>query len=120
MKQKRYDVLYHVSYIDNYPFTGTGGFYIRETALAPKRDCPFLEDNKCGIYSTRPLACKDYPHGHDPWLPCPAWKKINYDVDEKKSKKARGRQRKAFRLAYDQKDSLIRKLVELRGLVDGN
>ncbi len=27
--------------------------------------CPFLqEDNKCGIYEVRPLACKSFPHTH--------------------------------------------------------
>lgn len=114
LAQKRYDILYQISWIDNYPKEGTGGFYIRETALAPKRSCPFLVDNKCNIYDTRPRACADFPHGHDIWKPCPAWEEIDYHIENKKHLRTKVEQYQDFKKAHESRHHLIKRLFEMR------
>ena len=52
LKIKEIQFIEHFLYLDN-----------EEDYVLQTSPCPFLkEDNKCSIYSIRPLACKEYPH----------------------------------------------------------
>jgi Fe-S-cluster containining protein len=54
---KRFKVKPH-AFITEYLKTDIDGDYVLRTA-----PCPFLwDDNSCGVYEDRPLACKEYPH----------------------------------------------------------
>lgn len=61
-EENRKDVLQEISFLDNYPERGYGGFYIEKSVRKPKQPCPFYIDNLCSIYGTRPMACRDYPY----------------------------------------------------------
>ena len=82
--QKRWDILNEISYIDNYPQKGQGGFYIEKSLKTEKdlnRHCPFLtQDNECFIHTTKPSGCKDAPLAYAEFEECPVFKKPNDDV----------------------------------------
>ena len=62
-KENRQDILKQVSFLNNFPSKGYGGFYIEKTLLKKDREkkpCPFYIKAECSIYSTRPMVCKDY------------------------------------------------------------
>ena len=110
----RNDILHEVSFINNYPRKGTGGFYITKTATAPKQQCPFLtKQNKCRIYPVRPRACKDFPFGHTAVGGCPAW-------DGKASEIVKEQQFKDFKMAHDNWKPLLTILVQARNKHVGN
>jgi Fe-S-cluster containining protein len=47
-----------VVFIQQYLYKDEEGDYVLKTA-----PCPFLDDdNRCKVYESRPLACKEYPH----------------------------------------------------------
>ena len=47
-----------IQFIEQFLYLDNEQDYVLQTS-----PCPFLEeDNKCSIYSIRPLACKEYPH----------------------------------------------------------
>jgi len=82
-EQKRWDILKEVSFIDNYPIKGQGGFYIEKSAKAPKRPCPFLtSDNKCSINDTKPSGCSDAPLAYKVFPECSVFEKPSDDVIE--------------------------------------
>ena len=62
-RERRTDILKEVSFLNNFPSKGYGGFYIEKTLLKSDREkkpCPFYIKSECSIYSTRPMVCKDY------------------------------------------------------------
>jgi len=119
LSQKRSDILMEVSWINNYPHAGTGGFYIAKTAFAPKQVCPFLVGNLCNIWDTRPRACADFPHGHSVWKGCPAWEKIGYARDLKADTRARKIQHRDFKTAHEGRDYLVMRVIEGRRTSNG-
>jgi len=116
VRQDQRDVLEAISFIDNYPKKGTGGFYIRETALNPKRPCPFLKYNdklsSCSIHSTKPLACKDAPLGYDSFSNCPAFD--SQTIDKEVQDRIKTNQHKDFKLAYTNQGQLLVILTKMR------
>lgn len=89
--QKRWDILSEVSFIDNYPTKGQGGFYI-ETSLKTKEDmdrhCSFLtSDNLCSIHDTKPRTCSDAPLGYKEFKECPVFERASDSVANKVIKK---------------------------------
>lgn len=64
IRQGELNILREISYINNYPKRGTGGFYITKTTFNPKQSCPFLDPKKeCTIHAIKPKTCKDFPYG---------------------------------------------------------
>lgn len=116
LAQQRYDILKEISFLDNYPKKGTGGFYIRETVLNPKRSCPFLRYNdklsSCAIHKTKPLACKDAPLGYDSFPNCPAFD--SNIVNEEIRTQIRVSQHEDFKLAYTNQGQLLTILTKTR------
>ena len=109
--QRRGDILGEVSYIDNYPVKGKGGFYIEKTARFPKRPCPFLtEDNLCSINDTKPGVCFDAPLGYKSFGVCPVFEKSPDGVVEL----IRNKQAEDFLMAKRHFESMMAKLVEAR------
>jgi Fe-S-cluster containining protein len=111
LRGRRKDILDEVSFIDNYPKQGTGGFYIRTTAFNPKQPCPFHCDEGCSIYETRPIACRDYPLASVS-AGCPVFDDVS--ISEGRKKNLKRRQYADFRQAHDKRNELIRLLVEVR------
>lgn len=114
LHERRTDILREISFINNYPRKGTGGFYIAATAKAPKEPCPFLVDNLCGIHETKPKACEDFPHGHSVWRTCPAWEAIDFRVDKRKHARAVKTQFRDFKDAHENRHHFLKKLIETR------
>jgi len=90
-EQKRWDILREISYIDNYPTKGQGGFYI-EKSLKKKEDlnrqCPFLMDeNECSIHDTKPSGCKDAPLAYKEFNECPVFEKAPDNIVNEMVKK---------------------------------
>lgn len=115
LHQERNDVLKEISFINNYPRKGTGGFYIAKTTFNPKRPCPFLEDGEtsiCKIYDTRPVACRDAPLGYTKFYGCPAFNKT--EIPEATRNKIKKRQYQDFRKAHNNWKQLLNILVETR------
>ena len=114
LSQQRHEILENISFIDNYPKKGTGGFYIRQTALNPKQACPFLVyDNKltgCSIQETKPRACREAPLGYDKFSDCPAFEPASNQTQETIKKN----QYEDFRLAFINRDQLLNVLVKMR------
>lgn len=108
----RWDLLKEVSYINNYPKKGKGGFYIAKTTFAPKQPCPFLKENKCGIHNTKPFVCKNAPYAHIDFRICPAFH-IDY-ISDKDRLKALMRERKEFKDTFRNKQDLFNILLEVR------
>ena len=107
----RFDILREVSYIDNYPKKGLGGFYVAKTAFKPKQACPFLtKQNLCGIHETKPRACRDFPYGHQRIVECPAWGDVKYTATPRDVKAMR----RDFKRAYDERHNIHRLLMEAR------
>jgi len=103
-KEGRKDILRRVSFIDNYPETGYGGFYFEETLLKKDRvksPCPFFGESGCGIYETRPMVCKDYPGSHEnaPCFDAPL-RKWNREIINR-------RQKENFQKALDHFDMMM-------------
>lgn len=60
---RRLDIL---SYEDEFVVEAMNGRYVDYYLLALKsHPCYFFADGKCKIYSSRPLACRIYPHKED-------------------------------------------------------
>jgi len=115
LQERRTDILRQISWVDNYPHKGTGGFFFLKTIQAPKQPCPFLDENNlCSIYETRPRVCADFPYGHDIWKPCPAWEKIGYYKEQRKDRRAKKVQLKDFKDAHDNRHQLLKKIIEGR------
>lgn len=116
LSQRRLDILQEISFLDNYPKKGTGGFYIRKTVLNPKQPCPFLSYtdglSNCSIHKTKPRACKDAPLGYDTFSVCSAFdpKKISQQLKEKVKKS----QYEDFRLAHANQGQLLALLTKTR------
>lgn len=101
--QGRNDILREISFINNYPHKNTGGFYVAKTTFNPKQPCPFLKGNVCTIHGTKPKACGDYPLASQ----CP-----NYNGE--KSEALRQEQLRDFKLAFDNRNQLLKILVMAR------
>lgn len=109
LSEDRKGILQEISFIDNYPRKGTGGFYIAKTAFNPKQSCPFLEMNNrvatCKIHSTKPKACQDYPLSSH----CPNFNETPPNLEQIK----RG-QIKDFKMAFNNRRILLNALIEAR------
>ncbi len=106
-EQGRRDILKAITFVDNFPVKGEGGFYIMETLRKPKRECPFLDlkGYSCKIYDTRPMICRDFPVGHDgTFQNCKGNQKI---ISRTQHKKARQRQYADFLKAWNNRFDLI-------------
>lgn len=117
LNKGRKDILYHISWINNYPKKDTGGFYIRETVQAPKRPCPFLQKDKdglttCTIQNTKPKACRDAPLSLESFPICPEYE--NEGLTEIK-KKLKEEQYTDYKKAFDQREYLLQILFSARG-----
>jgi Fe-S-cluster containining protein len=119
-KKERYDILFQVSWINNFPKKNTGGFYIRDTCkkskYGDKLPCPFLVNNNdsttsCSIHSTKPKACKDAPSGFTEFTICPAWKEPEPESVREGIKNV---QYVDFRRAFDERDYLLTVLFNTR------
>lgn len=108
----RNDILHEVSFIDNYPKNNTGGFYIAKTVFAPKQQCPFLENNVCEIYETRPLSCKDFPLGHKNEPSCEGSK--GFCFSKTVEAQIKQKQSRDFRIAHNNRKLLLKILVVAR------
>ncbi len=116
----RYDILSEISFIDNYPKRGEGGFYITKTALNPKQQCPFLDkkDSKyvCNIHNIKPLGCKDAPYGYknNKLEGCPIFDEVMHTTPNSIRDNIIKNQRKDFYLAHINRKSLIDILIQSR------
>jgi len=108
----RWDILTEVSYIDNYPDKGKGGFYIAKTTFAPKQSCPFLEDNKCSIHDTKPFVCKNAPYAHKEFKVCPVFD--SNDISSEDRKMALTKEHMSFKSTYFNRSDLLQLLIEVR------
>lgn len=117
VSQQRIDILNEIFFLDNYPKKGTGGFYIRKTALNPKQACPFLRYknklSRCSIHNTKPLACKDAPLVYEVFPNCPIFN--SKLINEKAKAKIKANQYEDFQLAYANQDPLLAVLTKMRG-----
>jgi len=105
-QEKRHGILFEVTYLDNYPTKGTGGFYFLKTVRNPKRPCPFLKGNNCDIQKTKPLACKDAPFGYESFSMCPAFEGAKREI-RVRFQQVVDRQRKDFFKAFTQRKFLM-------------
>ena len=116
----RNDILQEVSFINNYPKNGTGGFYITKTALNPKQACPFLITESdiitCSIHDTKPKACIHFPASSEKVDFCLVSKVSSKETREQLKKD----QRKDFKMAHDNWQSLLAILVQARNEHVGN
>ena len=109
----RKDILREVSFINNYPEKGYGGFYIEKTLRNPKQSCPFLrEDNTCHIYGTHPLVCEDFPFSHDKKCCCPAYNPEEFSPNARSE--INERQEKDFKKANENFNQMMAILVKAR------
>lgn len=77
IRQGELNILREISYINNYPKRGTGGFYITKTTFNPKQPCPFLDLKKeCAIHAIKPKTCKDFPYGLKQYPECALSRKL--------------------------------------------
>lgn len=113
---QRFDVLKHISWINNYPKENTGGFYILQTVKNPKQPCPFLLKEKeatCLIHTIKPRACADAPLSYkdkEKIAFCPGFE----EIDPKIGEDIRKEQYKDFRLAFDCRGFLLALLTQAR------
>lgn len=107
----RKDILKEVSFINNYPKKGYGGFYIERTLRKPKQPCPFLIDNLCSIYDVRPMVCSDFPKSHVECV-CPEFDSLKGDYWDRK--KITDRQMREMRKSLRHFNSLMAILVSVR------
>lgn len=116
-QKDRYDILYEVAWINNYPRKDTGGFYITKTVLNPKRPCPFLKKENevpsCSIQSVKPVACQDAPMGYKKFDGCKAFVKS----DNKIQRKILDKHNKDFKEAFDKRMFLVEMLAEARKVI---
>ena len=111
-KQNRQDILREVVFARGCP--AGDGFYFEKTVTAPKKPCPFLdENNMCSIYETRPTCCKDAPFGFDKFDLCKAWNSSM--IDERRIKNIRKRQDKDFRKCVTYFKKLLEITLKARG-----
>lgn len=113
-KQKRWDILREVVWLNNYPRKNTGGFYIHKTVTAPKGPCPFLITNNgsgsCGIHETKPKTCRDAPKTYDKFDICPAFVKYKQKIRMRVKKD----QYIDFKQAHNSRFELLKILTEAR------
>ena len=113
-EQGRRDILSHISWIEHYPHKDTGGFYIAQTAKAPKQPCPFFEKTNgsgfCKIQSTKPVACKDAPRGYETFDGCSSF----VQMPKKARNKVIRRQYKDFKQAHKYRKELLQILYAAR------
>jgi len=123
-KQKRFDILGEISYVDNED-PKKRGFYITKTITAPKQSCLYLttEDglSSCSIYDTRPRACIEFPSAHakdeKQKIECPA--RGDFELDAKTLLELKREQAFDFMLAEDRKEKLIRILAIAKDVHEG-
>jgi Fe-S-cluster containining protein len=114
LSERRSDILLNVSFLDNYPHKGTGGFYVIDTVKNPKRSCPFFnEEGLCDIHDTKPRVCKDYPYGPKGHESCPHMEEHSPRFALQADRIKRSQDRDLLDMARN-RDYLLRKLVEGR------
>ena len=120
VKEKRFDILGEISYIEHED-SKKRGFYIIKTVEAPKQSCPFLKDSLCTIHNTLPRACKEFPIAHNDdeklKIECPARDGFQSDKDE--VLKLKKEQAFDFQIAEDRKDTLLHYLTLVRTVQAG-
>ena len=108
------NILRELSYIDNYPEKGVGGFYIVKTALNPKQSCPFLTtDITCGIHTTKPQVCKFFPSGKKQYPQCYLSQTMTHNV--KTITKKRENLIKGYKNSQRKKEMLLQLIITGRG-----
>jgi len=118
----RNEILQEVSFIDNYPKKGTGGFYIAKTSFNPKQPCPFLGSENglavCSIYETRPIVCRDFPYGRDikttTAMSCAMYPEPHFILDRTICRQVKKRQFRDFKMAFDNRRQLLNILIVAR------
>lgn len=93
VQQERKDILRQVTFCRGAP--QGDGFYLEQTITAPKKPCPFLVNDQCGIHETKPRACRDAPHSMTSFSVCSEWSEAC--IDRKRLKKIRRKQEKDFK-----------------------
>jgi len=111
VEQDRQDILKETVFCKGAP--SGDGFYFEHTVTAPKQACKFLKDNRCTIYETRPMVCKDFPHSMSKITCCPIWKKEYFN--KSRYKKILGRQDKSFKKCVTNFDQLLNITMKARG-----
>jgi len=109
-EEKRNDILQQVSFINNYPSKGYAGFYIEKTLRNPKQPCPFWNNERCSIYETRPMVCKDFPQSHDD----NCCKYYEDKIPTKARRKIQSRQEKDLKKSLQNYNSMMAVLVGAR------
>lgn len=120
VKQKRFDILGEISYIEHED-KKKRGFYFIKTVEAPKQACPFLKDNSCTIHDTIPRACDEFPTAHNKdekqEIKCPAHD--SFQINEKEVANLKKEQAFDFVIAEDRKDRLLHYLTLARTVQAG-
>lgn len=118
--EKRYDILREIAWVGSHGIEGeqrTGGFYVASTAGKRKGPCVFLlGDSSCGIYGTRPRACRDVPYAYDEFPGCPAF--VHGDISPLRRSMVRRGQEKDYRRAFFGQQELYGLLVKARRRFD--
>lgn len=89
-RERRSDILVEISFVNNYPFKGRGGFFIEKSLKKvnePTRHCPFLVNNECSINDTKPSGCADAPLAYETFPECPVFEKPSDETIKETIKK---------------------------------
>lgn len=106
-------ILQEISYIDNYPKKGTGGFYFAKTTFNPKQACPFLDSNMdCSIHTHKPKTCEDYPYGAKKYPNCVL--SCALQPNPRRANEIKTTQYSDFEKAHNMKDLLLKILIVSR------
>jgi len=109
-EQNRIDIIKEVSFTRGCP--QGDGFYFEKTITAPKKPCPFLQENLCSIHDTKPICCKDAPYGFNNFDVCPEW---NNSMIDKRTKKIQARQHKDFKNCVIHFKELLETTIKAKG-----
>jgi len=109
----RKDILREISFIDNYPKKGQGGFYVAKTTFNPKQPCPFLTaENQCNIHEIKPITCKNSPTGRKRYEEC--YLSQYRRLSKKEEEHLKHLLQNDFQQALNNKDHLLNALILAR------